>query len=355
MATPKFPVPTPSLHSLLKERVNQYFEQKQIQPTGNIRLYIKSALLIFGYFAIYIHLLFFTPVTWLAILECILLGIFTASIGFNVMHDGAHGSYSSLPFVNKVAAYSLDFLGGSSFMWNTKHNIVHHAYTNIEGLDDDIDAGILLRINKAQKRYKLHKYQHFYFWILYAMLYLAWVFYTDYKKYFTNKVGQVALKKLKLSDHLFFWGFKILHLFLFILMPVYLVGFVPWLIGFLIYVSATGIILSLVFQLAHVIEETSFPEPVQPANKMEDEWALHQLKTTANFATKNRIITWWLGGLNFQIEHHLFPKVSHIHYPDISKIVKQTCQDLGTPYIEHRRMTAAIASHITHLKLMGEH
>lgn len=353
MAPPKFPVPSPSLHSLLKERVNQYFDKNKLRPTGNIQLYIKSAILILGYLAIYIHLLFYTPVAWLAILECVLLSVLTAGIGFNVMHDGAHGSYSSSPMVNKLAAFSLDFLGASSFMWNTKHNIVHHAYTNIEGLDDDIDAGMLLRINKAQKHYKLHKYQHFYFWALYAMLYIAWVFYTDYKKYFTNKVGQVALKKLKPADHYMFWSFKVLHLILFIFMPIYLVGFIPWLIGFLVYTSVAGIILSLVFQLAHVIEETSFPEPLQPANKMEDEWALHQLKTTANFATRNKFITWWVGGLNFQIEHHLFPKISHIHYPHISKIVKETCHDLGAPYIEHRRMLSAIASHIAHLKLMG--
>lgn len=354
MHPPKFPVPAPSIYSILKEKVNQYFRQQGISPTGNTKLYIKSAILLVAFFSVYIHLLFFTPASWLAIIECVLLGLFTASIGFNIMHDGAHGSYSRSQKINTIAAYSLDILGASSFMWNTKHNVVHHAYTNIDGLDDDIDAGILLRINKEQRYYPIHRYQYLYFWFLYALLYVSWVFYADYKKYFSRKVGNVPLKKLSTKDHILFWAFKVLHLFTFILLPIYLLGFGKWIIGFLIYTCVTGFILSIVFQLAHVVEETAFPVAVQPVNKMEDEWALHQLKTTSNFGTQNKLITWWAGGLNFQVEHHLFPKISHIHYPNISKIVKQTCKELGVPYLEHKTMGEAISSHIAHLKLMGK-
>lgn len=354
MHPPKFPVPTPSIYSILKEKVNQYFRQQNISTTGNTKLYIKSAVLLVAFFSVYIHLLFFTPASWLAIIECVLLGLFTASIGFNIMHDGAHGSYSRSQKINTIAAYSLDILGASSFMWNTKHNVVHHAYTNIDGLDDDIDAGILLRINKEQRYYPIHRYQYLYFWFLYALLYVSWVFYADYKKYFSRKVGNVPLKKLSTKDHILFWSFKVLHLFTFILLPIYLLGFGKWIIGFLIYTCVTGFILSIVFQLAHVVEETAFPLAVQPVNKMEDEWALHQLKTTSNFGTQSKLITWWAGGLNFQVEHHLFPKVSHIHYPNISKIVKQTCKELGVPYLEHKTMAEAISSHIAHLKLMGK-
>jgi linoleoyl-CoA desaturase len=354
MTTPKFAHSSLSLHSLLKERINAYFDENKISPTGNFSLYFKSVVLIAGYLALYAHLVFWTPAGWLAVLECILLSALTAGIGFNIMHDGSHGSYSRSKTLNKIASFSLDILGASSFMWNTKHNIVHHTYTNIDGVDDDINAGILLRINKTQKHYKIHKYQHLYFWALYAILYLAWVFYTDYKKYFTKSIGSVPIKKMKTTDHVLFWGFKVLHLVSFVFIPIYFVGFTPWLVGFLIYTAATGIILSVVFQLAHVIEETSFPMPLQPMNKMEDEWALHQLKTTANFATRNKFITWWVGGLNYQIEHHLFPKISHIHYPQISKIIKETCNELGVPYIEHKRMRIALLSHIKHIKLMGD-
>jgi len=163
----------------------------------------------------------------------------------------------------------------------------------------------------------------------------------------------VPLQKLKLKDHIFFWSFKALYVFLFIGLPIYCGGFIPWLIGFLLNAAVAGFLLSIVFQLAHTVDETSFPVPLLPFNKIEDEWALHQLKTTANFATKNKFISCWLGGLNFQVEHHLFPKISHIHYPVVCNIVRETCIALGVPHIEHSKMYLAIASHISYLKRMG--
>lgn len=353
MTPPKFSAPSASVYAELKVRINDYFKSNNISPNGNSSLYIKAGILSLGLILVYVHLVFFTPSVWLAIPECMLLGLLTAGIGFNVMHDGAHGSFSKSSKLNSVAAFTLDVLGASSFMWNTKHNIIHHAYTNIEGADDDIEAGIFLRMAPQQKKYRFHKYQHIYFWGLYALLYITWVFFNDYQKYFTKKVGNIPIKKLKTKDHILFWSFKALHLFLFIAVPVYMVGFLPWLIGFLVYTTFSGVLLSLVFQLAHVIEETSFPEAMQPSNKMSDEWALHQLKTTANFATKNKFITWWVGGLNFQVEHHLFPRISHVHYPRISPIIRQACADLKIPYIEHPTMLSAIVSHKAHLKQMG--
>jgi len=355
MVTPKFGPTSLSLHAELKSRVNTYFRRNHLNSTGSYKLYIKAAIMVLGYTAIYIHLVFFTPVTWLAICECILLGVLTSGIGFNVMHDGSHGSFSKHTWVNTFAALTLDMLGASSFMWNTKHNIVHHAYTNIGGIDDDLDAGVMLRLCDTQPRHKIHRYQHRYFWFLYSLLYFVWVFYKDYKKYFSNKVGNVPLKKLQRKDHIIFWTSKVLHLFFYIALPIYMCGVVPWLIGFLIYCMVGGFIMSIVFQLAHTIDEASFPRPEQPANRIEDEWALHQLKTTANFATKNKFITWWVGGLNYQIEHHLFPKISHVHYPTISRIIKQVCEEMGVPYIEHRKMTGAISSHVAYLKKLGAH
>ena len=353
MATPKFAASSLSVHAELRNRVSEYFKNADVKSTGNGALYLKAVILFGALFGLYIHLVFFTPVIWLACLECLLLGIVTAGIGFNVMHDGAHGSFSNNPAVNKVAAFTLDFLGGSSFMWNNKHNIIHHTFTNIDGVDDDIEARPFLRFAPTQKKLAFHKFQHYYFWFFYALLYLFWVFFTDYRKYFTGKVGTVPIKKLSTLDHILFWGFKLFYIGVYIALPIYMVGFTPWLIGFLLYTCTSGLVLSIVFQLAHTVEETAFPQAVMPANKIEDEWALHQLKTTANFATNNKLITWYVGGLNFQIEHHLFPKISHAHYPTISKIVKKACKDLGVPYIEHRRMRQAVASHIQHLKKMG--
>ena len=185
---------------------------------------------------------------------------------------------------------------------------------------------------------------------LYCLLLILWVFQTDYKKYFSKKVGSVPIKKMSTFEHFAFWIAKIGYYFMMIVLPIMLLGFVKWMVGFLIIAMFAGFVLSIVFQLAHTVEQTHFPKADGTTGRMEDEWAVHQLKTTANFATRNKLISWWVGGLNFQVEHHLFPRVSHVHYPAISKIIKKACQDFGVPYIEYPKMRTAVVSHVTHLK-----
>ncbi len=353
MQTPKFTQVRPSFHAELKSRINQYFEQSGRKMTGNYKLWLKALMLLAIFIGTYVHLVFFAPPLWLALSECVLLGGIVAAIGFNVMHDGAHGSFSDNPVINKIAAITLALLGGSHFMWNVKHNIIHHAYTNIDGVDDDINAKPFLRMAATQKKYSFHKYQHFYFWFFYSLLYIYWIFVSDYKKYFTKKIGEIPLKKMDPSDHVVFWLFKLIHLFIFVIIPILVAGLVPTIIGFLTVTLVAGIVTSIVFQLAHTVEHTHFPMPSDVTGRIEDEWAVHQIKTTANFATRNRVISWLVGGLNFQIEHHLFPKISHIHYPAISKIIKQACHEYGIAYVEYPRMYKAVFSHINFLKQMG--
>jgi len=349
---PKFVHPTTDFHAELRHRINQYFQDRNLPPTGNLKLYVKALILALSLAGLYVHLVFFTPHWAVAVLECLLLGMATAAIGFNIMHDGAHGSFSQKKWLNEMAGLSLNFLGANVFLWKTKHNLVHHTYTNIDEVDDDINARPFLRLCESQKKHAIHKYQHLYFPLAYAFLYLYWVFFTDYQKYFTKRVGVIPIQHMTLADHLVFWGFKLLHILVFVMVPVWLVGVKAWLIGFLLYACFTGIILSIVFQLAHTVEATHFPS-ANEKGKMEDEWAVHQISTTANFATQNKLISWFTGGLNFQVEHHLFPKISHVHYPEISKIVKQVCQEYNIKYHEYKRTTHAVLSHIRHLKNMG--
>jgi linoleoyl-CoA desaturase len=353
MAVPKFSNVPHSFHADLKKRISEYFEEVGKSTYGNYKIFLKAVILMVSFAFVYIHLVFFTPNVFFSVIECVILGGIVAAIGFNVMHDGAHGSFSKYKWINQFAAFSLNILGGNSFMWNVKHNIIHHAYTNVDGVDDDIDIQPWMRMSETQKKYRLHKYQHIYFWFLYSMLYIFWIFVLDYQKYFKAKVGNMELKKMELSDHLVFWGFKLFHAFLFIGLPIYQLGFVSWLIGFLIFTLVAGLVLSLVFQLAHTVEHTAFPMPDEVTNRLENEWAIHQIKTTANFATNNKVISWLVGGLNFQIEHHLFPKISHIHYPAISKIIREACREYGIEYIEYPKMRYAVASHVAFLKQMG--
>ncbi len=352
--TPKFlNVKGSTFHQTLKQRVSAYFDESGLKSTGDFSLYFKAVLFWVLYIALYVHVVFFTPNLWIAWAETLVMGGLTAGIGFNVMHDGGHGSFSGSKFWNKIAAFSVNALGASAIMWNNKHNIIHHTYTNIDGIDDDIEIKPMLRMCATQKKYKIHRFQHIYVWFLYTLLLIIWVFATDYTKYFRKKVGAVPIKKMSRFDHFAFWTAKIGYYAMMIALPIYMVGFLPWLVGFLSLSMFAGLVLSVVFQLAHTVEETAFPEPSGDTNKIENEWAIHQIETTANFATRNKLISWLVGGLNFQIEHHLFPKISHIHYPQISKIIKKTCEEFNVKYIEYRHMRDAIVSHAMHLKRMG--
>jgi len=354
MTTPKFMQGKGDFHTVLKNRVNQYFAEQKRPMTGNFSLLFKAALFTLLYLAMYVHLVFFTPGILIAIPECIFFGLLTAAIGFNVMHDGAHGSFSKYKFLNKAAGSSLNFLGGSAIMWNMKHNIIHHTYTNIDGIDDDIEARPWLRFASTQKKLKMHKFQQYYFWFLYALLHLVWIFMTDYQKYFKRKIGVVQLRKMTPYEHFSFWAAKLIYTFMFVVLPIMLLGFTTWVVGFLTITMVTGLAISIVFQLAHTVEHTEFPMPSEITGKIENEWAIHQINTTANFATKNKTISWLVGGLNFQIEHHLFPRISHVHYPAISKIIKKTCGEYGINYIEFPKMRHAILSHIHYLKRLGQ-
>ena len=352
---PKFPHVTKSLHADLKKRVHQYFEEKGIDSTGNPNLFSKAIILIIALVLVYIHLLVWTPIWYLALGECVVMGGLVAAIGFNVMHDGSHGSFSNNRWVNRIAASSISLLGANHFMWNMKHNMIHHSFTNIDGVDDDIEVSGLMRMAPTQKRYKMHRFQHFYFWFLYTLLYVFWIFFTDYKKYFSKKIGSVPLKKMEMKDHIEFWLVKIYHLSVFVIIPIYAVGWLSWVIGFFTMSLVAGFILSIVFQLAHTVEHTEFPIVDVETNKLPDEFAAHQIKTTANFATRNKLVSWLVGGLNFQIEHHLFPKISHVHYPAISAIVKSVCQEYQLQYIEFPTMRKAVWAHYRFLRQLGKY
>jgi linoleoyl-CoA desaturase len=337
----------------LKKRIQEYFDKNKIEETGNHHLYIKTGVLVSALVGIYIALVFFTPPVWIAILLCALLGVNLAAIGFNVMHDGAHGSYSGKKTVNEIMAYSLNLMGGSSYIWKIKHNLIHHSFTNVEGMDDDIDVKPFMRMHEDQPRYWFHRFQHIYFVLLYGLAYFLWVYWLDFQKYFSKKIGETPLRKMPVKDHFIFWISKAVYISIFVVIPIFNVGVVDTLIGYSIVLFVCGFLISVVFQLAHVITETSFPRPDEHTNKINNEWAVHQLETTANFSTRNRFVSWMVGGLNFQVEHHLFPRISHVHYPAISKLVRDTCAEFNVVYLEHPTVASAVRSHIRQLKLMG--
>ncbi|HEY9047194.1 MAG TPA: acyl-CoA desaturase [Ohtaekwangia sp.] len=339
---------------LLKQKVDNYFAEHNLNPAGNGKLYGKSIMQVLAAAGLYIWLVFFTPHTFIAILLCLILGLNLAIIGFNVMHEGGHQSFSRYTWLNNVSSYFLNVLGGISYYWKIKHNINHHTYTNVDGMDSDIDVKPFMRLHKDQPLRSYHRYQHIYWVVLYSISYLVWIFYEDFQKYISGKVAVHAVrKKLTLKEHIIFWVTKFMYISVYMVTPIIMIGWLPWLIGFLLITFTCGIAISIVFQLAHVVEGTQFHSAGMQDQQSRQEWAIHQIRSTANFATSNKQLYWLLGGLNFQIEHHLFPRISHIHYPKISILVKEACRESNIIYHEYSSMAKAIASHILYLRRLG--
>ncbi len=353
-------IPTPGLELIgpkLSRVIKDYFIINKIDIKGDYRLYTKAIILItlLGI----THVLLLYPHYWIiSLILSALRGLLFALIGFNIMHDGSHGSFSNSNFWNKLAASTLDLLGPSSFFWNLKHNINHHTDTNTVE-DDDIDLYPLFYIKEkvGQKRLWFHQYQHRYAIVLYSLLYIAWIGPMDLKKYFK---GKVAGKKFTMSfgQHIFFWFTKTLFVFNFIYTPyVFLGESSVW--DFLTSAFVCGIAISVIFQLAHVQEKVAFPVGVistkDPSIEIiENEWFRHQLKTTANFAIDNKVWAWLLGGLNFQVEHHCFKNISHVHYSKLSPLLQEFCKDNGIQYLVYPTFTEAYRSHINFLRFMGK-
>jgi linoleoyl-CoA desaturase len=283
------------------------------------------------------------------------LGMFGAFVGFNICHDAIHKAFSANSIVNKSFGFLFSLIGASAYVWSICHNIVHHTYTNISGHDEDIDvAPGLIRFCDQEPVNKLQRYQHFYAFGLYSLAMLSWVFRKDFKKFFQTKIGSQVANHPKIEYfNLFF--FKFLYYFLFIGLPLILIDVTWWqfLIGFLAMQLAQGLVLGLIFQLAHVVEGTQFPHPNIEGN-IEEAWAAHQMMTTANFAGDSKLAAFFCGGLNRQIEHHLFPKICHIHYAAIGKIVKATALEFNLPYIESKTFSGALCSHYRMLRKLGK-
>ena len=338
----------------LKADVEDYFKSNGIRKTGNWKLWAKTAFFVPMAIASYAFLLMGTYTAIVGIMASVSLGLALAGIGFNIMHDACHGSYSTKKWVNELLGLTLNALGGNAFIWKQKHNVIHHTYTNVDGIDDDIAKSPVIRQCHTQVWKPAHRIQHIYLWLVYALSSFLWVFVIDMVKYGSKKIYTTEMNKMDTSQHVIFWASKILYVVFYIAIPVYFLGWGAWSVGFLFMHMALGLSLSIVFQLAHVVEETEFEFSGADDKIIENEWAIHQLKTTANFAQDNRFISWLVGGLNFQVEHHLFPRISHVHYPEVSKILMRKCKEFNIPYHSIPTMSAAIASHYRFMKLLGQ-
>ncbi len=318
---------------------------------------LKTVNMLALYFVPYLLMLILDPSALWVILAFVLMGIGMASVGMSVMHDAAHGAYHKSPKVNDFIASSIYLISGNLTTWRLQHNVLHHTYTNIEGLDDDLDTQGLLRLHPDQQFKKMHRYQVWYAPLLYSLLTLNWVISKDFSQLMRYQKEGVA--KLSAEDLRKEWikliGTKVLYFGLFVALPVIFLS-VAWyvpIIGFVVMHLIAGFILSFVFQLAHVVDHVQTHSLPQDDSPMQDAFLEHQLQTTSDFARRSKLVGWFVGGLNFQVEHHLFPHICHIHYPAISEIVRKTAEEFGLPYYEHRTLVQAIKAHLRSLKIYG--
>ena len=346
----------PDFITELREEVNKYFTQNHISPHANAAMVLKTIILLTITFGAYALILtnWFSP--WEMLFLAIIMGLGVAGIGFSIQHDANHGAYSSNPIVNKILGLTLNLVGGNAFTWKIQHNILHHSYTNIYNLDEDLDAGIIVRLSPNAPLRKFHKYQQYFAFAAYSLVTLSWFLLKDFKKIkrYHGGANEGYQKPVPALEYVILYLSKLIYIAYAIVVPLLVLNIHWWLflIGFLAMHFTTGVVLSVVFQLAHVVEGPEQPMPDENG-LIDNAWAIHQMKTTANFAKNNKLVCWYVGGLNFQIEHHLFPKVCSIHYPEISGIVKSVALRHGVPYLEQKTLRDAIKSHYHFLKVLG--
>jgi linoleoyl-CoA desaturase len=338
----------------LRQRVNDYFDKENGRSRkGAPPLHLKTGMILVSCAVFYLLLVFAASNIWQGLLLAILLGLSVAGIGFNIAHDGGHGAYSESPRVNKLAAMTMDLLGVSSYLWFWKHSVIHHRFVNITGYDTDIDIGFLGRLSPHSRRLSFHRWQHIYLWFLYGFLAAKMEFVDDFKRIMTGRIGKHGFPRPRGRDLVIFvlgkavffsWAFCIPLLF-------HPPGTV--ILFYAVGVSVLGVTLSLVFQLPHCAGQTDFPLPERGV-RIKTPWAVHQAQVTLGINRQSRLLRWPMGGLNFHLEHHLFPTVCHIHYPAIAEIVKEACAEYGVQYSEHQTFWSGLVSHYRWLRLMGK-
>jgi linoleoyl-CoA desaturase len=340
--------------SEVKRRVDAFFLSTGRRRRDVPQMYLKTAILLGAFVTFYVLLVFFARTWWQAAPLAILLGLTTAGIGFNIQHDGGHQAYSEHAWVNKLMALTLDMIGGSSYFWHYQHGVYHHTYVNITHEDTDIDLGMLARLSPHHRRYWFHRWQHLYIWPLYGLFVIKWHLFDDFKNLIIGRLGNHPIPRPKGWDLVAFIVGKVVFLTLALGIP--LLFHRLWVV-FLFYgiaAAVLGSVLSVVFQLAHAVEDAEFPMPLESTGNMEHAWAIHQVETTVDFARGSRLAAWLLGGLNFQIEHHLLPRICHVNFPALAPIVEETCREYGIEYNQHPSFRAGLASHFRWLRRMGK-
>ncbi len=294
--------------------------------------------------------------TWLLFCLYILSGFGMSGIGMGVMHDAIHGSYSKNKKINQILGYTFNLIGANSAIWRIQHNMLHHTYTNIDHHDDDLNSPFFLRFSPHAKYYWVHQFQHIYIWFFYGISTISWITTKDFVRLKRYRAMGFFDKKHEYEKTLAsMTAWKLLYYSYAIVIPMIMLPQSWWviLLAFLSMHFVTGMLVSIVFQIAHIMPSNDFPLP-DNKGMMKDDWYSHQFATTTNFSPKSKILFWLIGGLNYQVEHHVLPDVCHVHYKKLTAIVADTAKEYGMPYHIKKNLFEAIGDHIKMLRTLGE-
>jgi linoleoyl-CoA desaturase len=337
----------------LNQRVNAYLRDNNIPGRDVPVMYLKTAIVLAWWLGAYLLILLGNFPPLVNVVLCLVWAMAIASVGFNVMHDANHGGYSNNPRVNRLFSLSAELLGISGFRWRTKHNIWHHTYTNIAGFDDDVETFGLLRLTPHEPWKPLHRAQAWYFPLVYSMIGLDFFLRDFMMVLFGKSDANHVYPKMRAMDMVTFWAGKLFFITIMFVLPLLVFPWWQVVIGFLIVMLTVGLVMGVIFQLAHINGDAAFPKPTGNPQHIENEWAVHQVETTANFAPNNWLLNFYVGGLNYQIEHHLLPHICHINYPRLAPIVRETCKEFGIRYTSYPTWREAFACHLLELRLLG--
>ena len=333
---------------VLRGRVRAYFKENDISQYGNRELYIKTAFAILFWLASYILIMsdVLSGNIWLLMGGFTLLGFAQIFIAFNVMHDACHNAYSANRRVNKILAYSMNFIGGNSYLFTRMHN-AHHAFVNIHGIDVTLETHGFFRFTPHEPWKPKHRFQAIYTPILYAFAMIHWVTVKDFKWFFMeDNIGNSKRIKHSRRELLVLIISKIWYFGATLALPlIFLSAAWHWIsIAWVSLHFLPSLCFALLFQVTHVYNGTHYPLPDDEGN-IENNYAIHVLETTADFSRLNKFTTWLTGGINIHVIHHLFPTICHVHYIPLTHIIKETAEEFGMQYMENPNFWVALKKH----------
>ena len=337
----------------VRREVERFLAEPGRTRRGQIALLVKAPIGVGAMLGGWAVLIFAAPGWVLALAALALIAAGSLLTAFCVQHDANHGATFRARHWNYLLGWTADvMLGVSSHAWRVKHNVAHHTYTNVEGFDDDIALSPIARFAPAQVSRPWYRLQHLYVWPLYCFMGLRWQIADDACAFIRGRIGRSNLRRPRGWDLAAMVGGKCLFIVWALVVPLLVYPWWQVVVGFVGVSCLISLVMAVTFQLAHCVEEASFVTAEELGGEPRS-WAEHEVETTVDFCPRNRVLTWSLGGLNFQIEHHLFPRIPHTLYPSIAPIVRAACARHGVTYAVAPRLRDALGSHVRHLKAMG--